>query len=294
MLTDQIDKKALKLLKSYSGVSQLYARSKNPLRPYQQRWIDEFGITSDEEFAYLKEHGLAFDLVDMKHDEAVQKCFEYVKQCKKSQITDLFLSSFATERPDLRSDFAAYAIMQTMPEHRFANSNVPNFCHICSGSDVCIDMDMTDWNAERFKYGSIGPLKVPFIIQFHLAQHLRCAHQTPTSEDFRIFNAILDVLRSAEATAKPKDLHKDLKKISGFKATNDQWKRLLEALGVAGILETEQHKGYLTHYTNPGLAPSKTSSSNWAYPVDFWTGADGVNRKALEFWFGAYPEVLLE
>jgi hypothetical protein len=48
----------------------------------------------------------------------------------------------------------------------------------------------------------------------------------------------------------------------------------------------------LTVYTNPGLAPSKSHSSNWAWPVDFWTGKDGINRDAFDFWFGDYKEMV--
>lgn len=294
MLKIHIEKAAIKILMRYNGVSQLYARLQRPLRPYQQSWIDEFGVISDEEFAFLKEHGLAFDLLDMKHDEAVQKCFDYFKQCKKSHVTALFLSSFSAQRPDFRSAFAPYALMQSMPDHHFVQSTVPDQCAICSSRPFCADMDMTDWNVDRYKYGSMVALKDPYKIQFHLAQHLQLAQQEPTQQDFRIFNAILDVLGSVDAKTKPKDLHKYLKKIEGFKATNDQCRMLVEALGIASILETGQHKGYLTQYTNPGLAPSKSHSSNWAYPVDFWIGADGVNRKALEFWFGDYPEIRLE
>ncbi|MDM5176099.1 hypothetical protein PO883_02680 [Massilia sp. DJPM01] len=288
-----IDKKALKLLAQYNSISQAYAGLKRPLEPYEQRWIDLRGVTTDEEFEYLKEHGLAFDPVDMKHDEAVQKCFEYVKQCKKSQVTDLFLSSFTSERLDCRSGFAPFAMMQTMPDHGFATSSAPDFCAICSAASVYTGMDVTDWNVNRYKHGSIWLLKVPYVIQFHLAQHVLLAQQKPTAEDFRIFNAILDTLRTVDAKTKPKDLHKYLKKIEGFKATNDQCRVLVEALGIASILETEEHEGYLTHFTNPGLAPSKSHSSDWAYPVDFWTGADGVNQKALAFWFGAYPAIQL-
>ena len=42
----------------------------------------------------------------------------------------------------------------------------------------------------------------------------------------------------------------------------------------------------LTRYVNMGVAPRKTHSSDWRYPVDFWLGKDGLNRAALEFWFG--------
>jgi hypothetical protein len=32
----------------------------------------------------------------------------------------------------------------------------------------------------------------------------------------------------------------------------------------------------------------RTHTRDWAYPVSWWTGADGVNEEAVTFWF---PEI---
>ncbi|UOD32307.1 hypothetical protein INH39_11925 [Massilia violaceinigra] len=288
-----VEQKALKLLSKYSSLSQAIARSEHPLQPYEQRWIDVRGVTSDEQFAYLKQQGLAFDPVDLHHDEAVKRCVAYAQQCQKSHVTDLFLSSFASGRLDYRSGLAPFAMMQTMPDHRFTPSSAPHACAICSGWEICKEVDATDWNVDRHCAGSLGLLKTPEVIQFYLAQHLQLARQASRAEDFRIVNAVFDTLRSLDAGIKPTDVHRFLRNIAGFKATVYQCRLLLEMLGIAGILETGNQKGYLTHYTNPGLAPSKSHKSDWAYPVDFWTGADGLNQKALAFWFGDYPEIRL-
>lgn len=46
------------------------------------------------------------------------------------------------------------------------------------------------------------------------------------------------------------------------------------------------------HFTNVGLAPSKSRSSGWSYPVDFWLGEYGLDKHAVRFWSAGYPEVL--
>ncbi|GMX65755.1 hypothetical protein Elgi_50260 [Paenibacillus elgii] len=43
--------------------------------------------------------------------------------------------------------------------------------------------------------------------------------------------------------------------------------------------------------TNLGLAPRFRHSSDWLYPVDWWKGEDGINKEALQFWCGEYPEL---
>ena len=68
----------------------------------------------------------------------------------------------------------------------------------------------------------------------------------------------------------------------------DQAQSLLETLGFCGILETEEHGGLLDGFVRLSTAPTKTHSSDWAYPVDFWTGKDGLNPKAMAFWFAEY------
>lgn len=56
--------------------------------------------------------------------------------------------------------------------------------------------------------------------------------------------------------------------------------------------QTPEHPGLLQRFTNQGLAPSSSRSSDWSYPVDFWTGANGVDADAMEYWFGDYPQLL--
>ncbi len=79
--------------------------------------------------------------------------------------------------------------------------------------------------------------------------------------------------------------------IRGFKSNTEQRQALLETLGYCSILETKEHKGLLEHYTNCASTPRKTHSSDWNYPVDFWSGKDGINKQAFRFWFEEYKEL---
>ncbi|HGX0442258.1 TPA: hypothetical protein ACNRX6_004674, partial [Escherichia coli] len=207
-------------------------------------------------------------------------------------VTALFLSSLSMERSDYRSGLSAFAIMQTMPEHNF-DPNQASFCNICSASQEDNHIDLTELNRQRFFSGGLAVYKTPYEISFFLEQHSRLEYVQPGEKDFIIFNEILRVLIEAEQGEKLTSIVKKIRGIDKFKITADQCRCLLETLGFCGIMETKEHKGYLTYFTNPGLAPSKSHSSNWAYPVDFWTGGDGINREALKFWFGEYKEIVI-
>ena len=128
-------------------------------------------------------------------------------------------------------------------------------------------------------------------LAFSLERQEELAPVKPNSADFQICAEVFRILSEAEPdeTVK-KTLSRRIRKIPGFKSNVAQTKCLLETLGYCGILETERHGGLLDRFVRLSTAPRKTHSSDWEYPVDFWTGKDGLNKKALQFWFGRYPE----
>jgi len=130
-----------------------------------------------------------------------------------------------------------------------------------------------------------------------------------TEHDFNIFREIIACLKSAESEAKIGDIQKQLKKASFFKPLVNQMKVdgigieagvtlsasekirfILDTLGVCGVLHTKKHKGSFYEYTNLAVAPRSSRSSDWAYPVDFWRGSDGIDWEAFGYWFGDYEK----
>jgi hypothetical protein len=281
----QIDKAALKLLLKYDTLAALYAE-RGSLDARKARYVAERGMSA-EEFVALKNSGLAFDPMALDHDEAVADCFAHFDAENKSHFTDLFLSGLTSRRNDWRSGLSAFAIMQTMPRHNF-QPNQAGFCAVCSAAATDGRIDLTALNRLRFLTGSMAVSRTPYEIQFFLSQGLSLPQRSPSGGDLEAFKAILRLAAQAPEAMVPIDLCKELRHIEGLKLTSDEARFLLETLGFCSILETPEHRGYLTKFTNPGLAPSKTHSSNWAYPVDFWTGKNGINLKSLEFWFGSY------
>ncbi len=289
--TDAVDPRALKILLKYNVAAAGYLARGFPLDAKQKEYVEKHD-TSPEDLDYAKQHGLAFDFVEMAHDEAVRRCFESYALLKKKHVTDAFLASLSGNRLDWRSGLSSYAIMQTMPKHSFKETKA-KFCGICSGPEIKKRLDLTGLNQERFGFGSLVGHKTPYELQFFLRQHSRIGSIRPEPEDFSIFNRIIGFIKALDEKAAPNEVKKGLKTVKGFKGNLEQARCFLEILGFCGILETEKHKGYLTNYTNPGLAPAKTHRSDWAYPVDFWTAKDGINREAFNFWFGDYKEISL-
>ncbi|ENT4820042.1 TPA: hypothetical protein U2Q33_004883 [Citrobacter farmeri] len=290
LVSNDINKKALKILKKYNVLAEGYRLREYPLNERKMEYAEKHCI-SEEEKMILTKNGLGFEPIDITHDEALRKSFLFFELIHKNNITATFLSSLSSSRLDYRSGLSAFAIMQTMPKHRF-EKNQASFCKICSAEEDKKHFDLTSLNQTRFFSGSLAVFKTPYEISFFLEQQSRLEVVQPNGKDFSIFNAILKIIVDAESGEKLTSIIKKIRVIDGFRITTDQCRYLLETLGFCGIMETKEHKGYLTYFTNPGLAPSKSHSSNWAYPVDFWTGGDGINREALKFWFGEYKEIV--
>ena len=111
----------------------------------------------------------------------------------------------------------------------------------------------------------------------------------PNEDDINIFLQILRYIQEIDYNETIKrGITSLISKIKGFETNLFELQLLLETLGYCSILETKEHKGLLHQYTNLSIAPRKRHNSDWHYPVDFWTGKDGINKKALDYWFGCY------
>lgn len=249
------------------------------------------------------------------HDKWENALFEEYKKSNKKLAVQGFLSSLKKKNSNsLRSGLPVIAIMQTFPRHKFTfekpkPSNWDKLseedrvfmierrpCEVCSTSYSLYtfpDEELLEKTEEYFEEGGlvVAAGMQTYYCYLKIFNDLKDIPQ-PTKEDIGIFIEILDVLLKTENnTTLKKEVLQQISKINNFKANKYQIQLILETLGYCSILETEEHKGLLNEFINVANAPRKTRSSDWAYPVDFWTGKDGINKKAFKFWFGEYKEL---
>jgi len=95
------------------------------------------------------------------------------------------------------------------------------------------------------------------------------------------------IIKSEKDSKNSGELHKRLIKSKILKSFNGaQIRSLIEILGCCGILTSEKRTGPLYEYINIASSPRKSNRSDWSYPVCFWTGQDGLDKDAYDFWFG--------
>lgn len=261
-----VDKKALQILtKSY----------------WSSGGWREKPVTSKEDLAYAKAHGLMFDPVKLTHNQAIAWLQRSVKKVTRKQVSDAFLSSLTSRRLDLRSALGSYAIGRWMPVHPYSAKPGSYHCSVCgesSGGKVAEDLSVL--NFERFKWGGVRH-DSPVYIAFDLERLSRAEIPPPTPLDIATLQKILDAANSLPAKARPGKLLTPIASI--LPSSKNERQTLLALLGYSGILQPKSQPSFEKSYVE--FNSRSEDSTEWPFPICFWRGADGVNRKAAESWF---------
>ena len=260
------------------------ARALNILKNYHPAYPDR---TSPEDYGYAKEKGLMFEKKEMTHDEILLWAFREYNECNKKSITDDFIYGLFYGVSYRRAPLSAYAIMTKYPQHSYKpyTTEISNaHCNLCALYESQ-SVDLSFINACRW-CGSIIHRR-PDMLAFYLHQHKKEAHLAPDDRAVNMFVTLLKAIFNSELDEKPTTLMKRLRKANVAKIKMGEIKYFLDTLGYCGILETPEHRGFIYNFTNY-LNPRKSRSSDWGYPVDFWTGKNGINFDALDYWFGSY------
>jgi hypothetical protein len=254
---------------------------------------ESLGGLTEAQFDEAVEHGLLFrpNRLSLDHDATCDKLAKARDGRDERVEAKLFLASLSLNRPDFRIGLAALALARNFPRHEFTARPDGPYCAVCGMLKAGNDLDRNLCVGARFVAGGLTRA-TPAALAFHLECERELEPVEPSAEDLGLFSRLLEILATTPRDEPLKrSVMSRMKALAGFKSTTEQRQHLLETLGYCGILETKEHGGMLKRYVNVGLTPRKTHSSDWRYPVDFWTGKDGLNREALKFWFGQHQEL---
>jgi len=257
------DNVLLRLIKSYS--------------PLEGEELDENSLTK------LKKNALYIGVFNFKHDDSVKEYANALTRISKKQLAKAFLKSFETGNPELRGGLVSYAILKQIPVHEFENTAANN-CKICI-SEKESSYDLTFLNSIRLDTGLLCNTDVTEQC-FNMLMAEKTLSNTNIESTGAVFNSIIKGICESRQVLNPQGLVPIIRKILPYKHSTEQIRSIIDMLGVLSILETPEHKGFMNHYTNLGTVKKKSRSSDWAYPVDWWTGAHGVNMDAVDYWFG--------
>jgi len=235
--------------------------------------------TLPEDFAYARQAGYMFDPVRISHDETIARLLDVRSRLDPCDVAAAFADSLATRRLDLRSALGSYGAVLRLSEHGFAREAGNAHCKICKGYQTDKSEDLNILNFERFKWGGVRhsqPLYALFdLSRFEIADRRRNPQQS------ELLVRILDTAANAPSDCRPNGL---VKLIAPFVPGSDAQRRtMIDCLGYAGILQPKPYPGFFDGY--PTYREYPGSKNDWAYPAVWWRGADGINLKAVSFYF---------
>lgn len=157
-------------------------------------------------------------------------------------------------------------------------------CTVCGEFLDSHDEDWSVQNFERHKWGGVRHPQVPYAA-FDLQQFKAAAPPRPSDNDVAIFRELLRAIEAASPDTTADKLHKHLGPM--LKPNKDERDILIAILGIAGILETKEHPGFLLRFirADERHIPSRRFI-DMSYPACWWRRSDGVNHEAVSYWLG--------
>lgn len=211
------------------------------------------------------------------HDELVQILTTLVSQIDASTIAQAFISSLESRRLDLRSALGSYAVGRLLPDHRFEpGRNVG--CRICGLSRKPKSINLNVLNFERFKWGGVRRADISYVA-FDLLQFGLAPKETCSQRHVEIGREMLGILKSLPSQTTATSAASALRMVKG---NSQERESLIDILGVCGILETHDHRGYANEFVpyDSRQLPTRHYVER-AYPVCWWKAADGINSDNL-------------
>lgn len=210
------------------------------------------------------------------HDETIGAARAVVGKVDPDAIADGFLSSLVNRRLDLRSALGSYAVLRWLPDHRLERGS-SRWCRVCglpSPSGGPLDRNLL--NFERFKWGGVRRDNVAYAT-FDLTQFLRAPREASGPAHRKVAWSLITAL---EALAAGTTAPVAVTQLPMVKGNRQEREALLDILGVCGILQTPQHRGYADAFI-PYSARQLPALRNVerTYPVCWWRAEDGVDRR---------------
>lgn len=259
--------------------------------------LTSFEHIPEEERLYAFEKGYLFEDLKIEHDDALLELFNAYNAIDKKKVTKYFLASLSNNQVSYRAGLSIYSILQTYPKHSFITRESLNEKR---QTMPCIVCSSYKYNTHSINFMNLlrittGGFLIHSVYNYFLFAKEVCKigmDIEPSSQDFLIFNHLINMIKENSNLKSPSELLNLIKKEAILKMCDDiQIHRIIETLGYCSILASKEKKGPLYEFVNLASSPKKSRSSEWAFPVDFWTGQDGIDIEAFKFWFGEYKEL---
>ncbi|UTC66976.1 MULTISPECIES: hypothetical protein [unclassified Treponema] len=221
---------------------------------------------SSEEIAYAKKHGAILDDLYISAEETVQLLTQILNSISLTDAANSFLYSLSARDMEYRYVLASYV---------YASSWL-NFDR-GKADKVPPRLNRTFYNWVKYRGGGIwGEIGKPI---FYLDEFTRMNRKKAANFDENILRKILILASAMNDTDTGVTLCKKIMEDKLFPCNKNEVIGILETLAICGILETPEHKGYLSSFTPPLMRDTGDLRQSLSYPLNWWRGANKVNYK---------------
>jgi hypothetical protein len=242
--------------------------------------------TPPDDLDYAHEAGMMFPALKFSHNDAVQRVAELRTLIQPLQVGGAFIASLSKNRLAQRSALGSYSVALNMPSHSFTTRPGWNSfsCSICGAYEANGEHDLNVLNFERHKWGGIRHTD-PYYIAFDLDRFISEPSDPPSDLDKDLLNQVFEAVTSLQAGARRSDLLGAIKPI--VPGNESQRRAIIGILGFAGVIRIPSRSSFLKTYTDfVDRRDTPSAKDDWPYPIRWWRGGDGIDRDAVEFWFG--------
>lgn len=228
--------------------------------------------------------------VRLTHDEALARLFAVRKHVSVRQAADAWVASLGSAPLIYRSALRSALVARWLPDHPFTPTAVYSHCTKCGvcgydKSSGAIDLDHLDELRQRNGRGVWGWDEPPDMVALDLEHFCTLPTRVPTADDARTLRTLIRAivaLGAAGTRAKAEKCVAGVLRARRAPSNVDIRTSLLQTLSWGSVLCTADHPGVLRAFVPWDDRPMK---SEWGWPLGYWSGADGVNQRALKVIF---------
>lgn len=255
--------------------------------PEEVQYVSDVGLPIVVDYNQTEEDmfGGKQNCTTISHDEATKRLLAAYKNTKLIQASNAFLYSISSKAVEFRTGLPAFAYAMHFPKHDFKKSDKSSMCRIC-GMEKKDEFDFSEKYYRKFDWGN-GLRNNPMEPAFDLEFFNTLPEVQPTNTDIKLFKSIITLIEKSDPEDTARAIENKTKDIlKGNKYTREYF---FETLGVCGILETEDFKGYdkefMTIWKSQGGNSRPNKFVECDPPLSFWKAKDGINWKSLHYFF---------
>ena len=232
---------------------------------------------------------------EITHDETVSEIKRLSERISLAATAKSFLYSLSSGDRRRRSALSSLVWAKSLPEHSSATTKRnEGSCAVCGCSHGLDHSEIVDWNEYgvfRYlpptQYGREPNLTCAEYVLNDLREFEKLPEVEPRDEDYRILNDIFGVAKMMKPHNRDSALISEIRRRKLLDATGNEICCLLGVLGICGVLESSEDKGFLHRFTNCDEIVNYRDGLNF-YPLYAWRGKDGINRDAVDEIFGGF------